>query len=88
MLLLYIQLVQIHISVWTLASLQFTVVFHNLSGQMLEGLSQLKNPVTSSGIKPAAFRLAAQCPNQLCYRMPQNAGFCSLDNEQYPGTPC
>jgi hypothetical protein len=34
----------------------------------LEGLSQMKNPMTS-GIKPATFRLAAQCVNQLRYRV-------------------
>jgi hypothetical protein len=28
----------------------------------LEGLGQLKNPVTSSGIEPATFRLVAYCP--------------------------
>jgi hypothetical protein len=33
----------------------------------LEGLGQLKNPVTSSGIEPAAFRLVASCLNQLRY---------------------
>jgi hypothetical protein len=36
----------------------------------LEGLGQLKNPMTSSGIEPATFRLVAQCPNQLRYLMP------------------
>jgi hypothetical protein len=35
----------------------------------LEGLGQLKNPMTSSGIKPATFRLAALCLNQLSYRV-------------------
>jgi hypothetical protein len=35
----------------------------------LERLDQLKNPVTSSGIEPTTFRLAAQGLNQLRYRM-------------------
>jgi hypothetical protein len=35
-----------------------------------ERTGQLKNPMTSSGIKPATFRLAAQCLNQLHYHMP------------------
>jgi hypothetical protein len=34
----------------------------------LEGSDQLKNPVSSSGIQPATFRLVAQCLNQLRYR--------------------
>jgi hypothetical protein len=33
----------------------------------LEGLDQLKNPINSSGIEPATFRLVAQCLNQLRY---------------------
>jgi hypothetical protein len=37
----------------------------------LEGLGQLKNPVTSLGIDPVTFRLVAQCLNQLRYRVPQ-----------------
>jgi hypothetical protein len=36
----------------------------------LEGLSQLKNPVTSLGIELATFRLVAECLNQLRYRWP------------------
>jgi hypothetical protein len=36
----------------------------------LEGLSQLKNPMTSSGIEPATIRLVAYRLNQLRYRMP------------------
>jgi hypothetical protein len=36
----------------------------------LEELGQLKNPVTSSGIEPATFRLVAYCLNQLRYRLP------------------
>jgi hypothetical protein len=35
----------------------------------LEGLGKMKNPMTSSGIKPATFRFVVQCLNQLCYRM-------------------
>jgi hypothetical protein len=37
----------------------------------LERLGQLKNPVTSSEIKPATFRIVAECLNQLRYRVPQ-----------------
>jgi hypothetical protein len=33
----------------------------------LEGLGQLKNPMTSSGIEPMTFLLVAQCLNQLRY---------------------
>jgi hypothetical protein len=36
----------------------------------LEGLGQLKNPMTSFGIEPAAFWLVAQCLNHLHYCVP------------------
>jgi hypothetical protein len=35
----------------------------------LEGLGQLKNPMTLSGLEPATFRLVAECLNQLRYRV-------------------
>jgi hypothetical protein len=35
----------------------------------LEGLDQLKNPMTSSGIEPMTFLLEVQCFNQLCYHI-------------------
>jgi hypothetical protein len=37
---------------------------------LLEGLGQLKNPMTSSGTEPANYRLVPQYLNQLRYRMP------------------
>jgi hypothetical protein len=36
----------------------------------LEGLGQLKNPMTSSGLEHATFGLVAQCLNQLRYSVP------------------
>jgi hypothetical protein len=35
----------------------------------LEGLGQLKNPVTSSGIEHVTFRIGAYCLDQLPYRV-------------------
>jgi hypothetical protein len=35
----------------------------------LEELGQLRNLMTSSGIKLATFQFVAQCLNQVCYRM-------------------
>jgi hypothetical protein len=35
----------------------------------VEGLGQMKNPMTSSGIEPATFQLVAQRLNQLHYRV-------------------
>jgi hypothetical protein len=36
----------------------------------LEGLDQLKNPETSSEIKPMTLQLVAKCLNQLHYHVP------------------
>jgi hypothetical protein len=36
----------------------------------LEGLCQLKNPMTSPGIEPATFPLVAYCLNRQRYRVP------------------
>jgi hypothetical protein len=36
----------------------------------LEGCGKSKNPMTSSGIEDSAFRLVANCFNQLSYHVP------------------
>jgi hypothetical protein len=36
----------------------------------LEGLGQVKNPMTSSGTEPVTFWVVVQCLNQLCCHMP------------------
>jgi hypothetical protein len=40
----------------------------------LEGLGQLKNPITSLGIKPMTFWLVGYCRNQPGYRIPRDYG--------------
>jgi hypothetical protein len=55
----------------------------------LEGLGQLKNPVTSSVIETTTFRLVAQCLNQLRYLVPPttcifgNCGNCRVHVSLY-----
>jgi hypothetical protein len=43
----------------------------------LEGLVQLRNPLTSSGIEPATFRLVVYCHNQLRYHVSVVYSICS-----------
>jgi hypothetical protein len=52
----------------------------------LEGLGQLKNPMTSSGIEPATFRLVAYCLNQLRYCVPRDGEECVII--QFYGSHC
>jgi hypothetical protein len=40
---------------------------------LLEGLVQFKNPMASSGIELATFRILAYCRNQLRYSVPLNS---------------
>jgi hypothetical protein len=47
----------------------------------LEGLGQLKYPVTSPGTETATFQLVAQCLNQLRYRVPR-------DRNRHDAKPC
>jgi hypothetical protein len=44
----------------------------------VEGLSQLKNPMTSSGIEPTTFWLAAYCLNQKLFRIQSNIAAAGL----------
>jgi hypothetical protein len=41
----------------------------------LEGLGELKNLMTSSGIEPATFQLVAWLLNQLRYRVPPSSNY-------------
>jgi hypothetical protein len=49
----------------------------------MEGLGQLKNPMTS-GIETATFRLIVQCLNELLYRVPPllSGAYDKLYNDQ------
>jgi hypothetical protein len=49
----------------------------------LEGLGQLKNPITSSEIEPATFQLVAYCLNQLRYRVTQLRKRGKINRKQY-----
>jgi hypothetical protein len=49
----------------------------------LDGLGQLKNPVTSLEIEPATFRLAAYCLNQLGHRCENPKSLGSILNVRY-----
>jgi hypothetical protein len=46
----------------------------------LEGLDQLKNPLTSLGMKPATFWLVTYCPNQLHYSIPPLTHTCIVSS--------
>jgi hypothetical protein len=51
----------------------------------LEGLGQLENPMTSSGIEPATFRFVAYCLDQLRYRV--NLEYMECESEALPLAP-
>jgi hypothetical protein len=44
----------------------------------LEGLGQLKNPMTATGIEAAIFWLVAECRYQLRYRVPTQNSYWAL----------
>jgi hypothetical protein len=48
------------------------------------GLGQLKNPMTLSGVKPAALWLVVQWIDQLCYNMPRSTAVPALLLKPYP----
>jgi hypothetical protein len=50
----------------------------------LEGLGQLKNLMTSSGVEPATFRLVAQCPNQLRYGVSLGLSIKAVESSSFP----
>jgi hypothetical protein len=50
----------------------------------LEGLGQLRNPVTSLGIEPVTSQLVAQYPSQVCCHVPRYDMLCiSLEDQSW-----